>query len=121
MSKLTLSPLLKEEKNKRWNLTPDLSFPHEPIVCPYTKCGKIFNQPIELTIRTKDSSKTYFACPHCFSKVDILDKKIENPSKDSLKKDVFSCAHFVGYLKTRSKDSPIPDECLTCNKILKCI
>jgi DNA-directed RNA polymerase subunit RPC12/RpoP len=119
MSKLTLSPLLKEE-NKKWDLTPSPPLPLEPMVCPYTKCGRIFNQPIELTIRTKDSSKTYFACPHCFSKIDFPNR-IEKPSKDSLKNDVTSCDYFVGYLKTRPKDSPIPDKCLTCNQILKCI
>ena len=31
------------------------------------------------------------------------------------------CAHFLGYLKTRSKDSPIPDECLTCATLMKCM
>jgi len=32
-----------------------------------------------------------------------------------------SCAHFLGYLKTRPKDSPIPDECLTCAALMKCM
>ena len=32
-----------------------------------------------------------------------------------------SCPHFVGYLKTRSKDSPVPDECLTCAALMKCM
>ncbi len=32
-----------------------------------------------------------------------------------------SCAHFLGYLKTRPKDSPIPDECLTCAALMNCM
>jgi hypothetical protein len=27
----------------------------------------------------------------------------------------------VGYLRTRSKDQGVPDECLTCPKILQCM
>lgn len=32
-----------------------------------------------------------------------------------------SCAHFLGYLKTRPKGSSIPDECLTCAALMKCM
>ena len=31
------------------------------------------------------------------------------------------CAHFLGYLKTRPKGSSIPDECLTCATLMKCM
>ena len=31
------------------------------------------------------------------------------------------CAHFLGYLKTRPKGSPIPDECLLCAAIMECM
>jgi len=121
MNKLTLSPLFKPDKNKSWNLTLGLSMPRgQPMICSYVKCGKAFSRPIELTIRTRDSFKTYYACPHCFSKVNILEKR-ETLSKDDAGNNASNCAHFVGYLKTRPKESPIPDECLTCDKILKCI
>jgi len=32
-----------------------------------------------------------------------------------------SCPHHVGYLKTRSKNETVPDNCLTCPKILQCM
>jgi Ca2+/Na+ antiporter len=30
------------------------------------------------------------------------------------------CTHYFGYLKTLSKDAPIPDECFTCPKYIRC-
>jgi DNA-directed RNA polymerase subunit RPC12/RpoP len=121
MNKLTLSPLIKLNEKKGLNLPPfDIPLPHkQPMVCPYNKCGKAFSRPIELTIRTQNALKTYYACPHCFSRVAVLNKR-ENAQEKAVT-DTSNCAYFVGYLKTRPKDSPIPDECLTCNKILKCI
>jgi hypothetical protein len=133
MSKLTLSPLIKERENKRWDWTPTPVIPEEQaIVCSYVKCGRIFSQPIELTVRAEGSLETYYACPHCFSRVEApsnLKKSLSEVSHVDLKKsskgikndDAANCAYFLGYLKTRPKDASIPDECLTCNKILKCM
>jgi len=32
-----------------------------------------------------------------------------------------SCSHFFGYVKTLPKNTPIPDECLWCPSIVKCL
>ncbi len=32
-----------------------------------------------------------------------------------------SCTHFAGYLKNRPKNTPVPDECLTCNEMINCM
>ncbi len=32
----------------------------------------------------------------------------------------FSCSHGFGYLATRRKGARIPDECLTCVRMLEC-
>lgn len=133
MSKLTLSPLIKGRENKRLTWTSNPVMPQEPaIVCPYIKCGKFFSKPIELTVRTEGSHEAYYACPHCFSRVSVSDnlKKglseapqgaLIDASKDIRKNDAVNCTRFVGYLKTRPRDSPIPDECLTCSRILECM
>jgi hypothetical protein len=133
MSKLTLSPLIKERENKRWDWISNLIMPREQaIVCSYVKCGKVFSVPIELTVRANGSLETYYACPHCFSRVCVsksLGKSIseaplgalKKASKGGKNKDDGNCAHFLGYLKTRPKDVQIPDECLTCSRILKCM
>lgn len=31
------------------------------------------------------------------------------------------CAHYLGYLKKRGKSTPIPEECLTCSKMIDCM
>jgi hypothetical protein len=31
------------------------------------------------------------------------------------------CPHSFGFLKEHSKNTPIPNECLTCNKIMECL
>lgn len=105
-------------------------------VCSCDKCGKRFSQPVELTIRTKGSLETYQACPHCFSRVSVSDNLKKTPSeatldalanavketaKDIEKNKQAGCPNFLGYLKKRSKDSSIPDECLTCASIMQCM
>jgi len=32
-----------------------------------------------------------------------------------------NCPHYLGYLKERAKNTPIPDECLTCPEVTKCM
>ena len=122
----------------------------QALVCICVKCGRSFAEPIELSVVQVDSSaETYHACPRCFSRawVTLVDTEVkrigslsDNKSKkrsgeapssasekglqeraDGAKKiEPVSCAHFIGYLRTRQKDSPIPDECLICTKILEC-
>jgi len=123
----------------------------EEIVCPYVECARSFNEPIELSVIQADgSSESYRACPHCFSRVSRVKKRVERTgsSSDKLneglnetapgalekvlkvlkesandieKNEQAGCSHFIGYLKTRPENSPIPDECLVCAKILRCM
>ncbi|MGD8506935.1 MAG: hypothetical protein PVF15_09785 [Candidatus Bathyarchaeota archaeon] len=137
MSKLTLSPVIEGRENRNWDLTSSHIMPQgQDTACPYVRCGKIFSEPIELTVRAEDSNETYYACPHCFSRVNVPDKieqslskpsiealrdALRNASKNKEKDDGKNCSNFLGYLKNRPKDSPIPDNCLTCSRILKCM
>lgn len=117
--------------------------PKQAIGCSCSKCGRSFTEPIELTVLTEGSHETYYACPHYFSQVNLENRKVEETetSSDKLKKGLkkkskkglkkrakdiekakpAGCAHFLGYLKTRPKGSPIPDECLLCAAILGCM
>ncbi|MEM3703400.1 MAG: hypothetical protein QXX79_03135 [Candidatus Bathyarchaeia archaeon] len=99
-------------------------------------CGENFEMPILATIVSDSSSRTYYACPRCLTKVEYLkpqkdDRKGENEkekaftavihkSKESWSKEA-KCGHFLGYLKKRPKNMPIPDECLTCSKMIECL
>jgi hypothetical protein len=31
------------------------------------------------------------------------------------------CGHFMGYLKQRPRETPIPEECLLCDKMVDCL
>jgi hypothetical protein len=93
--------------------------------CPYEGCGKKFERPAVLTDHSTLPRKSFYACPHCQSKIDIIVqdlkvvdiKPIEYPKVfDSPAK----CAHYSSLLNSTSIDMPVPDECLTCPKVLQC-
>ncbi|MEM3769622.1 MAG: hypothetical protein QXG76_00365 [Candidatus Bathyarchaeia archaeon] len=97
-------------------------------------CGENFERPILATIVSGSSSRTYYACPRCLTKVGdvkparhdrseeegkastvVVRKKGESESEGA------KCEHFLGYLKKRPKNTPIPDECLTCSRMIECL
>jgi len=49
----------------------------------------------------------------------------ENMTEDSLKKHSAEgfqkCVHEFGYLRDMPKNTPIPDECFGCPKVLRCM
>ena len=97
----------------------------EKLRCPYKGCERSFEKPTVLTDTTIVPRETYYACPHCMSKLDIIvenlkiidvkpteyPKVFESPAK---------CAHFSGFLDSIPSNMPIPDECLVCPKVLQC-
>ena len=99
----------------------------ESLTCPYVKCGRVFQQPLMLTDMSKVPRETYYACPHCLTKVEISVKDQSNWETVSVKTSenaeegpLLGCPHQFGYLKTLPEDSSIPDECLTCSRIIQC-
>ena len=51
-------------------------------------------------------------------------KKREEPTAETPEeeeKGPSGCPHRFGYLANRPKDAPIPQECLTCQKIVDCM
>jgi hypothetical protein len=99
--------------------------PEERLRCPYKGCEKAFGKPSVLTDSSTIPRQTYYACPHCMSKLDVMteDLKIigvkpaeypkvfESPAK---------CARYYGFLNTLPKEGAMPDECLICPKVLQC-
>jgi len=93
-------------------------------------CGRAVSAPVRLTdLSRKPFKETYYACPFCFSRLDIEDvtEHLEH-SHGREKSDgrkiavtVSNCPHEIGYLRSRPKDSAIPDECLICPRILQCM
>jgi len=104
---------------------PHIHFHDEKLKCPYRGCGKSFDKPTVLTDSSKLPRETYYACPYCQSKIDILvenmkivdvrpteyPKVFESPAK---------CARYFGFLNVIPKEAAIPDDCLICPKVLQC-
>lgn len=99
----------------------------EILTCPYDKCGRGFKQPVVLTDFSKTPRETYYACPYCFSKLEVALESQGNVNsvafKTSEDADVMTprrCSHHLGYLSALQNEDSIPDECLTCPKLIQC-
>jgi DNA-directed RNA polymerase subunit RPC12/RpoP len=103
------------------------------LVCPYDSCGKGFKQPILLARKGELFIESYYACPHCHSKVDLVLKDRRDlrsvqvvaaadlETHVALGKRPEGCAHYIGYLQKLSENTTLPDECLTCPRAMLCI
>jgi len=49
-----------------------VSLKQEDLACPYTKCGQSFQQPVMVTDYSKLPRETYYACPHCMLRLEML-------------------------------------------------
>jgi DNA-directed RNA polymerase subunit RPC12/RpoP len=97
------------------------------------ECEAAFQQPILASLSSSGSIQKYYACPRCLNEVNRVEeqknketaeeKAIMNDVKKSIEEseEDVECKHYFGYLKKRSKDTPIPEECLTCIKMIKCL
>ncbi len=93
--------------------------------CPYDGCGKKFEKPTVLTDFSTVPRASYYACPHCMSRLDItMDgmkiKEIKPTDYPRVFESPAKCAHFFGSLNPFPADAPLPDDCLICPKVLQC-
>jgi DNA-directed RNA polymerase subunit RPC12/RpoP len=113
--------------------SPALSTTHARCRC--STCGEEFETPLLAMISSGFLLEKYYACPNCLSKVGSVEcqKNVEvgesnDEEEETLKVEVEDtveenvvCAHNFGYLKRRPKNTPIPEECLTCSKMIECM
>ena len=120
----------------------------EDLVCPYSGCGRSFEQPVIVTDYSKLPRETHYACPHCMLKLELLleggakdnfghvhlraveDERLEIGDKGKRMGEPVSsavasrpskaCRHFLGYLRCLPLGANIPDECAVCPSIVKC-
>lgn len=93
--------------------------------CPYEGCRRSFERPTILTDPSTTPRRTFYACPHCMSKIEM---EVENLKVVNVKATEYGgvfetpakCAHYSGFVSAISKDIPVPDDCLVCPKILQC-
>jgi DNA-directed RNA polymerase subunit RPC12/RpoP len=107
---------------------------HAASMC--SACGEEFDRPLSAMVFSDSLVEKYYACPTCLSKVDSVGchKDFEADESDEDKANVSAvaeaadaledppgCTHHPGYLKERPKNTPIPEECLTCSKMIECM
>ncbi|MEM3640323.1 MAG: hypothetical protein QXH37_00125 [Candidatus Bathyarchaeia archaeon] len=107
-------------------------YPFEESTFVCNGCGESFSQPILATVSSDGNLRKYYACPHCLteiistksqSKEDEANSISANEMKTAAVKleNNIECKNFFGYLKKRPKNTPIPEECLICDKMIECL
>lgn len=111
----------------------------EKLTCTNSSCGFVFSRPIKVKNLFEDSA-IYDACPRCFTalngmeSVSVTEAEV-NPCADTGRGEVSTkvaikkiesaaskeCARGFGYLSKRAKGEGIPDDCMTCENIVKCM
>ena len=101
------------------------------------ECKSQFETPIIATLTCQTGTQKYYACPHCLAQVrEVHQVQTQRQERSAMrlremhmnsvqtvasKAKQTGCAHGIGYLRTRPKNTPIPDECLTCNNMVDCM
>jgi len=117
---------------------------NQSFTCSNPECGRVFADPIIVENLTSENESSYSACPYCLTeivmeknsevkeerrtlkkkraiieKAKALPPKLKSAEQLSLKEN--KCPYHFGYLSQRSKKEEIPEECMTCEKIVQCM
>lgn len=114
----------------------------EKFACPNTSCGLVFSKPLKVKNVGSEDSQCYDACPRCLTALaveesvpvveaklgaTVEDNKVQEPTVSSSEEKkarpsaTVQCAHHLGYLNERSKNEPIPEDCMACENVVKCM
>jgi len=97
------------------------------------ECARTFQRPILATVSTGSQTQTFYACPRCMTKVQGFrpssKENEEEPPASTVEprrlkpepESELKCEHFFGYLNKRQKNTPFPDECLMCLRMVECL
>ena len=116
----------------------------QSFACSNPECERVFANPIIVQDLTSKNESSYSACPYCLTEILIeknseveeerrtlekkraiikkakaLPPKLKSAEQLSLKEN--KCPYHFGYLSQRSKKEEIPEECMTCEKIVQCM
>jgi hypothetical protein len=109
----------------------------QKFTCSNAACRWVFSKPIKIVNLHGSRSKPYEACPRCFTEI-VIDSEPSTESKPVRREEVEEeetklkskkpeqeptgpCAHHFGYLSEHSRNEKIPDECVMCENIVKCM
>ena len=100
-------------------------------------CGEEFQHPLLAELISGDHAEEYHACPRCLTKVvevkhqekieadeadgeEVEIVEVQEESETVKPEDAPTCPYYMGYLKKRQKNSPIPESCFVCSKMIDC-
>ena len=112
--------------------------------CSNPECEMVFANPIIVQDLSSKNGSSYGACPYCLTEIMMEgDSEVEEEKRTLKKKgaiiekakaqppklkpaEQFSveehrCPYHFGYLSERSRKEEIPEECMTCQKIVECM
>ena len=112
--------------------------------CSNSECEMVFANPIIVQDLTSKNESSYSACPYCLTEImieedseveeekrtvkkkrTIIEKAEAQPPKlkpaEQLSLEENECLYHFGYLSQRSRKEEIPEECMTCKKIVECM
>jgi len=93
-------------------------------------CGGEFETPLLAITSSGFPAKEYYACPNCLSKLKSYYSQNDQETKEETKfqqteadgkEKPLGCEHHLGYLMQRPKNTPIPEDCFTCTKMIDCM
>jgi len=114
----------------------------QKVTCSNPVCGRVFDNPIKVKNLGAEQTEPYDACPYCLTEIvleethTIMEEKqkpkvngieVKEPSMRSTEGKpakgltVQGCKHHFGYLSERSSREKMPEECITCEKIVQCM
>jgi hypothetical protein len=111
----------------------------QQFTCSNATCGFVFSKPIKVINLRETKSASYDACPRCLTEIvmgaapsidlkpeidtetEPLETKPKLKDKKAESQPAGSCAHHFGYLSEQSRNENIPDECVMCANIVKCM
>lgn len=111
--------------------------------CSNPSCGKVFANPVKARNLAFDKAKPYEACPYCLTEIVLeeppapIEEKEDLEVREAERKSmgthlheerpapalakVQKCAYHFGYLSKRSTKEKIPEDCIVCVNIVKCM
>jgi hypothetical protein len=114
----------------------------DKFACPNSSCGLVFSKPVKVKNVGSEDSQSYEACPRCLTaiiveeSVPVVDAKPGAKVEDNKGQETVvsnseerstgpsttvQCAYHFGYLSERAKNEKIPEDCIVCENILKCM
>lgn len=118
---------------------------NQGFTCSNPECARVFANPIIVQDLSSKNRTSYPACPHCLTEIAAEkdrglgveeERQTQKTTSASPIKTIpqlkevklpeqpitiHKCPHHLGYLRQRSKNENIPEECMTCEKLLQCM